>query len=87
MNPDKNIEFKRDALVIVPYTLFVLIAVLGVATDKITWPQFLAVMGALNVPSIFGLKKRFSDDDRKTPPMPPPPSPGPGEPPSSPMQP
>jgi hypothetical protein len=67
----KSLELKRDPWVIIPYTLFVVMALAGLIWKKLDWPQFLAIIGALNVASVFGLKK--GDEDRPTPPAPPPP--------------
>lgn len=53
----KQIELKRDALVLVPY-LVVLVALFGlVFAGKITWPECLAGLALLNVPAIFGMAK------------------------------
>lgn len=69
----KNLELKRDPMVILPYTLFVVMALAALIWKKLEWPQFLAIIGALNVASVFGLKKaEYENTDRETPPLPPP---------------
>lgn len=54
----KNVELKRDPMVIAPY-LVVLVALFAlVGLGKITWPECLGGLALLNVPAIFGLTKK-----------------------------
>jgi hypothetical protein len=76
MSSKTKLELKRDPIVIIPYTLFVLALIGGLLMKRLEWSHFLAAFTALNVPVIFGLKKGDGyGDDRKTPSMPPPPPP------------
>ena len=62
-----KLQVKRDALVIVPYTLFTLGSLAALIMGRISVEIFITILGALNVASAFGLKKDPPD---------PPPSPG-----------
>jgi hypothetical protein len=53
----KKLEFKRDPMVIVPYTLFTLALLIFFAMKKISWVECVAGLAFLNVPAVFGLAK------------------------------
>lgn len=59
----KNLQFKRDPLVIIPYTLFTLGLFVVLAMKLITWKELLVGLAALNLPAVFGLTRGSSSND------------------------
>ena len=57
----RKLEFKKDPWVIVPYTLFVVMAFTAFFLKYIDWKQLGAFLTGLNLPAVFGLKKMMED--------------------------
>lgn len=58
----KQIEIKRDALVLIPYVVVLIALFTLVGVGRISWAECLGGLALLNVPAIFGLAKKSTSN-------------------------